>query len=432
MFYKKYSCTDATGTYEDFCWNGSFKGHYQCQSTWDPVARKYVNPHCESGIGGYICSPGEPCVGGACQKSSCFSEEFGNSGITHKFFNTGNSKCTNSTGSYFSHCNGPNELDYTSCEGSLCVYSPLMLSQGYVESTGFTCEGGALRKESLFCNASESIPYEQVTVTGVLSPIYYKCSDSFGDHTAAGCNQTSTPGVWFLKFGYDCVGAFFNQSDTPKYSWCQEIWPVSATCTGTSTTVTTSTVTTTVPSTSTTVTSNQSGTGDMVSIPARMDTFADMANQSATHGSDTTFAVGTSPPGYSQERQSYLSFDISTLDAKVASAQLYLYEDGYIPPSFVSLGGMDVCYTTEGWDESTLSWNAKPFCLAVFANATVPSVTGWVTVNVTGLVNFKIGGNADVMSMILKAANEKTGGYRYARFSSRDTIVNQPYLLITR
>lgn len=123
-------------------------------------------------------------------------------------------------------------------------------------------------------------------------------------------------------------------------------------------------------------------------------------------------------------RESYFSFDLSTLSGPVNSAVLRLKV-----ASATGSGDVHTAYSIEddSWTESGIKWNNKPIAGGALASATVPEIGEWIELDVTAQVAAKRAGDL-TFSMVLLA-----DGSDLVRYHSKEALESddRPELLVT-
>ncbi len=175
------------------------------------------------------------------------------------------------------------------------------------------------------------------------------------------------------------------------------------------------------------------GTGTTTTLNAQQDAYVrDGTNAGTAFGSTdpTVLVTKISPSGQlNNNRESYLTFDISSISGSISSASLRVFgntedtRDANVP-----VGAYSVSNTS--WSESTITWNNKPATSSsALATATVTDNTGrYYSWNVAGYVQNEISAAHTKVSFALKSGAVTQGRQLW---HSKETGSSAPQLVIT-
>ena len=101
------------------------------------------------------------------------------------------------------------------------------------------------------------------------------------------------------------------------------------------------------------------------------------------YGTNTVLQCKTDVGTASYNRESYLRFDLSSLNGPVVSATLRLKVE-----STTGSGDTHTAYfaSDDSWGETTITWNTKPVAGILLDAALLPAVGSWIELDVTGQV----------------------------------------------
>ncbi len=173
--------------------------------------------------------------------------------------------------------------------------------------------------------------------------------------------------------------------------------------------------------------SNNDGVADTCSNTSNSTTLNPIADAQIRSGvfANTNYGseafMGIVGNGGDWNLEGYARFDLSTITGVATSAQFRIYVEntGNTPVEVRATADAN-----DGWNESTITWNNSPVVNQLISTVSSSS-TGWVTVDVTSLVQNEQQGN-NILSL-----NFVHGGSSYMAFTTREGS-NAPELVITR
>lgn len=149
----------------------------------------------------------------------------------------------------------------------------------------------------------------------------------------------------------------------------------------------------------------------------------DGASADTNFGGATILMVKKSGVGYN--RESYLAFDLSEVDAPVEAATLHLH--GAVNDTEGTEIDVHFHEVVEPWDEKTITWNTKPSVGERVATLHLDDVRDWRAVDLTEHVRRLVAEGRQLDLAIVQDPPLGTSGL-YVDFRSREDSARRPYL----
>jgi hypothetical protein len=144
--------------------------------------------------------------------------------------------------------------------------------------------------------------------------------------------------------------------------------------------------------------------------------------ENTNYGSSESLVIKTSDtPDY--KRQSYLRFDISSIENPITSAKLQL--------RLAAINGNSTPHNAmfvadDSWGETSITWVNKPSEGAVLSTRTTPAVGSWIEFDITAQAETERSGDGKISIMLSDAGNSEVMSTYY----SREAIESSPSLII--
>ena len=181
---------------------------------------------------------------------------------------------------------------------------------------------------------------------------------------------------------------------------------------------------TSTPTSTPTPTATVACTASSVTLNANADAWIDQKNKNTNSGTSTPLSV--SSQNGSNNTRTLMSFSLPNLPAgcKIGNASLSLYNTS--PTSGRTLQAYQLA---SSWVENTVTWNLQPAITGTAATATTVSSAGYLSWNVTSLVQAMTSGPN--YGFLIRDQTEDSSPSKSQQFYSKENGSNGPQLVIT-
>jgi len=169
-----------------------------------------------------------------------------------------------------------------------------------------------------------------------------------------------------------------------------------------------------------------SGGGGAQNFEATDDTFV-QGGSATTNFNSTAYLRVKNGSGDSNDRWTYLKFDLSAYSGSVTNATLKITLKALTngSPAVASVHQV----STDSWTESTLTWNNKPAVGALItSNTAINTINNTYSFDVTSFVNSELGGNK-IVTLAIQDDNQVAKAADFYRHE--DGSANAPTLVLT-